>query len=113
MTDYAYKLTKKIDKIHDFAREKLKISANSMKRNYNVNLKLIEYERGDAVWLHNTRHDGLTSKLACHWEGPYTVLQKINDFVYKIQKNQRTKPRVVHHNHLKPYLGHDKPDWLK
>ncbi|KAJ8949233.1 hypothetical protein NQ318_022745 [Aromia moschata] len=34
------------------------------------------------------------------WEGPYEVVTRINDVVYRIQKLPRGKPRVVHFNRL-------------
>lgn len=37
------------------------------------------------------------------WEGPYTVLEKLNDVIFKIQKNKHSKAKIVHHDRLKPY----------
>ncbi|KAJ8936846.1 hypothetical protein NQ318_000583 [Aromia moschata] len=35
-------------------------------------------------------------KLQSNWEGPYTIIKKINDLVYRIQLSPRSKPKVVH-----------------
>lgn len=56
------------------------------------------------VWLLNPqRKRGLSPKLQRQWEGPYKVLKRINDVIYRIKKIPAGKPRVVHYNHLAPY----------
>jgi hypothetical protein len=47
---------------------------------------------------------GQSPKLHCPWEkDPYTVLQKISDIDYKIQRG-RSKSKIVHFNRLKLYI---------
>ena len=46
------------------------------------------------------------------WEGPYIVVKKINNLVYRIQLGPRSKPKVVHHNRLWVYSGNSKPTWF-
>ena len=100
-SEYANKLSIKLSKIHEFARSQLNLSSQNMIREYNSKLHVNKYTPGSAVWVHNKNH----SKLGSKWEGPYTVTQKINDVLYKIQKGSRTRPKTVHHNNLKPYRG--------
>ena len=58
---------------------------------------------GQAVWLYNpAKKVGRAPKLQCRWEGPFAVLECINDVTYRIQKSPRAKPRIVHYNRLKP-----------
>ena len=40
------------------------------------------------------------------------VVECLNDVLFRIQFGPRTKPMVVHHDKLKPYLGEDKPEWF-
>ena len=62
------------------------------------------YNSGDLVWLHEpTRKLGRCPKLQRYWKGPFTVLQKINDLLYRIQWSPKTKPKVVHFDRLKEY----------
>ena len=51
-SEYAYKLSNKMDKIHEFARNKLQMSADKMLREYNSKINMHVYEEEDAVWLH-------------------------------------------------------------
>ncbi|VDI21707.1 Hypothetical predicted protein [Mytilus galloprovincialis] len=112
-TVYAYELSQKLEVIHKFARNKLKLSSDRMKRNYDVGTKMQTFDAGDPVWLHNPRRvKGLCPKLQNNWEGPYIVVNKLNDVIYRIQKGPKTKPKVVHQDRLKPYLGEDVPVWF-
>ena len=71
------------------------------------------YKVGDAVWYYfPKRKVGFNPKLQRPWKGPYSVVEQFNDVLFRIQSGQRTKPIVVHHEKLKPYLGDDKPDWF-
>ncbi|KAJ8973583.1 hypothetical protein NQ317_011837 [Molorchus minor] len=62
------------------------------------------YQAGDEVWLYNpARKKGRSPKLQKTWEGPYTVIKRINDLVYRIQRGPRAKMKVVHLDRLAPY----------
>jgi len=45
------------------------------------------------------------AKLDCPGEGPYLVISVLSDVVYLIQKSVKAKPKVIHADRLKPYLG--------
>ncbi|KAJ8978840.1 hypothetical protein NQ317_012044, partial [Molorchus minor] len=60
---------------------------------------------GGASGGHLGRRRGLSPKLQTLWEGPYEVLARINDVVYRIKKSSGGKPRVVHFNRLTPFSG--------
>ncbi|KAH1011077.1 hypothetical protein HUJ04_000516 [Dendroctonus ponderosae] len=51
------------------------------------------------------RKVGKSPKLSPNWEGPYTVIKKINDVVYRIQRTPRAKMKVVHLDRLTKYHG--------
>ena len=60
----------------------------------------------DMVWLHNPakKSKNKSRKLYCPWQGPFKILEIINDVMYKIQWMDPThKKIVVHFNRLKPY----------
>jgi hypothetical protein len=48
---------------------------------------------------------GKSFKLQSSWKDPYRVVTWINDVVYRIQQNPRTKLMVVHMDWLTPYQG--------
>ncbi|GBO33841.1 hypothetical protein AVEN_102448-1 [Araneus ventricosus] len=53
------------------------------------------------------RRRGLSPKLQQNWEGPYTIVKKLNDVVYRVQRSPNTKPKVIHINRLAPYRATD------
>ena len=90
----------------------MRAASERQKRHYDLKAHKHLYQQGDAVWLHSpARKKGLSPKLQRPWEGPYLVLDRLSDVTYRIQKSQRSKPRVVHNNRLKKYEGEHPPSW--
>ena len=105
-SEYAEMLIQKLEAVHNLARKHISIASDSQKRNYDKRLRYFPYNEGDRVWLYNPQvKAGLSSKLSKRWTGPFVILKKINDVVYRIQSNKRSKPKVVHYDRLKRYDG--------
>jgi hypothetical protein len=61
---------------------------------------------GDKMWLYRPTHTkGKSPKLQSSWEGLFEVVTRINDVVYSIQKNDRSRLIVVHLDRFAPYQG--------
>ena len=74
------------------------------KKSYDHKINHKSYSEGDKVWYYSPQcKPGMCAKLSRPWKGPYTIKNKINDVIYRIQSNPKTKPKVVHHDRLKPY----------
>ena len=50
---YNEKLQKTLETVHEYAREKLQLSSESMKTYYNLRSDDTTFEQGDIVWLYN------------------------------------------------------------
>lgn len=78
-----------------------------MKRRYDKQLNILQLDSGTLVWLYNPkRSKGPCPKLQCKWEGPYNIIQKLNDVIFKIQiASNHTQ---FHENKLPstPYTSH-------
>ncbi|KAJ8938634.1 hypothetical protein NQ318_015933 [Aromia moschata] len=104
--DYVSTLRQRMDDIHERVRSNIQGASDRMKETYDINANDGRYQPGNQVWLYNPQHRrGLSPKLQSSWEGPYEVVTRINDVVYRIQKLPRGKPRVVHFNRLAPFAG--------
>ena len=113
-SEYAQQLHSRLERIHSFAREHLRLASDKMKEHYDSRAAGRKLEEGDVVWLHNPqRKKGLSPKLSRPWQGPYVVTKKINDLVYRIQLGPGLKPKVVHRNRLWTYSGRNPPTWYK
>ena len=93
-------------KVHDAVRHRIKMVSNRMKARYDRAANTDGFQEGQLVLLFNPqRKKGLCPKLQTHWEGPYKIVTKINDVVYRIQRSDspRSKMKVVHLERLAPY----------
>jgi hypothetical protein len=89
--------------IHRYACQHLKLASDRMKTRYDKLASCTGYHEGNRVWLyHPTPMIGKSLKLQSSWEGPYKVITQINDVVYRIQRNPRSKMMVVHLDRLAP-----------
>ena len=111
-TEYIEDLRIRLENVYATARENLRESANRQKHYYDLKTQDESYEPGNLVWLVNkSRRKGRCPKLQKKWLGPAVVEEKINDVTYKIRVT-KTESKVVHYDHLKPYLSRDLPEWV-
>jgi hypothetical protein len=105
-TDYAAELVDHLHEIQEYASQNLKLASDHMKTRYDKLANSAGYQEGDRVWLYRpTRTKGKSPKLQSLWEGPYKVVNRINDVVYRIQKNSRLRMMLVHLDRLATYQG--------
>ena len=105
VTDYVDELKVKLLDVHELARERLRVASTRMKTRYDLKANSAGFQHGDKVWLWNPqRKKGKSPKLMQSWEGPYIVLKRINDVVYRIQRSPKCKMKVVHLDRLKMYI---------
>ncbi|CAI5671880.1 unnamed protein product [Oreochromis niloticus] len=104
--EYVQQMRERLELAHLIAREALRESVTRAKRQYDKNCCHTQYKTGDPVWylIRGTRHiKNKVKKFLPSYEGPFFVLGKLDDLVYRIQKNPRSKVKVVHHDQLKHY----------
>ena len=113
-TDYAKEIRQRLRDAHIRARAVLQSSSRRQKRNYDKKAVDKSYLVGSFVWLHNeVRKKGRCPKLEFKWHGPFLVIKKLSDVVYRIQQSPQSKPKVVHIDRLKQYQGKDLRSWLR
>ncbi|MBF2463460.1 hypothetical protein [Listeria welshimeri] len=96
----------KKDEVHRMVRENNLKTSKRMKTRYDRNANTNGYEEGTLEWIHNPLpKKGKCPKLQARWEGPYTVVTRINDVTYRIKKGLRGKPKVIHVDRLARYQG--------
>ncbi|GBO38033.1 hypothetical protein AVEN_224847-1, partial [Araneus ventricosus] len=93
----------RLESVQASAGEQVELSRERMKIRYDSRAT-----EGDLVWMYNPkRRRGLSPKLQQNWEGPYTIVKKLNDVVYRVQRSPNAKPKVIHINRLAPYRATD------
>ncbi|GBO26644.1 hypothetical protein AVEN_126019-1 [Araneus ventricosus] len=79
-----------------------------MKTRYDSRATDHHFKEGDLVWMYNLKRQRVPSpKLQHNWEGSYTIVKKLNDVVYRVQRSPNAKPNVIHINQLAPYRTTD------
>ena len=112
VTDYTKDLREKMSQAHEKARRNIKASQQRQKRNYDRYVAGRTIKSGMFVWLHNSaRKKGLSPKLQFKWKGPYLVTDRLSDMTYRIQEKPKSKPKVVHYDKLKLYVGPALRNW--
>jgi hypothetical protein len=105
--EYTDNLQKKLEDVHHYVRDRIKLTSRRMKTRYDVHASGPLFKEGDLVWLYNPqRKKGFSPKLQRHWEGPYKIVKRVNDVVYRIQRGS-SKCKIVHVDRLSPYHGRD------
>ncbi|GFW83045.1 retrovirus-related Pol polyprotein from transposon 412 [Trichonephila clavipes] len=92
--EYIEKLQARMEEMHHLATERISMASAKMKTRYDARATGHDFHEGGNVWLWNPkRRKGLSPKLQTNWEGPYTVLKRLNDVVVRIQKSPHSKPK--------------------
>ncbi|KAJ8921336.1 hypothetical protein NQ315_002950 [Exocentrus adspersus] len=104
VNNYISHLQDRLKLTHAEVRQKMRIESDRMKTRYDLRSNTGGFQVGEKVWLYNPkRTKGKSPKLQKSWEGPYTVVTRLNDVVYRIQKNPPAKMKIVHIDRLTPY----------
>ena len=57
------------------------------------------------MWVANTAGGkGKSRTLAPRWTGPYFIVKKLSDLVYRLRRRFSKKEITLHHDRLKPYV---------
>lgn len=81
-----------------------------MKRQFDMRGEASTVKRGTLVCRCNSNISVMSPKFSRPWEGPYVVLERLNNVVYMIV--YCAKPKVVHYRLWKCH-GDACADWLK
>ncbi|GBL75347.1 hypothetical protein AVEN_194552-1 [Araneus ventricosus] len=106
--EYLNNLEARLESVYTFARERIKLASERMKTRYDSGTTDHNFKECDQVWMYNPkRRKGLSPNLQQNCEGPYSIVKKLNDVVYRIHRTPNDKPKVIHINLLAPYRAAD------
>jgi hypothetical protein len=107
VSSYVQQLREELDEIHRAVKSHAQLKSDKMKSRYDGAANSDGFDESDLVLLYNPqRKKGLSPKLQSNWEGPYRVVKRINDVVYRIQSTsgRNRKMKVVHLERLAKYV---------
>ncbi|GBN68757.1 hypothetical protein AVEN_221205-1 [Araneus ventricosus] len=106
--EYMKNLEAHFESVHAFAIERIKLASELMKTRYDSRVRDHHFIDGDIVRMYDRKPwRSLSSKLHQNWDGPYTVVKKLNYVVYRVQRSPNAKSKVIHINQLAPYRATD------
>lgn len=102
-------LLERMWRVHCSARDKMKKASDRQKKHYDIKASNTSYKVGEPVWFRdNLGLRGTARKLQRNWEGPFTIIQKLSDLVYQIQRGPKSRILTVNVSRLKPFYGQTK-----
>ncbi len=113
--EYTMRLQEQIESVHHLVRERLQSAALKQEKSYNNRLHYRVYSPGDLVLYYYPVKGKQPKENWFKWQGPYVIVERISETVYRIQETPRSASKVVNHDALKPANMRDPPDtsWVK
>ena len=104
VNDYAEHLTTMMADAYELVRENLGRSAERVEQYYGFGAKPVQFQPGDLVWVFSPRHyRGRSPKWQRCYDGPFSVVRRVNQVNYAVRRSPRSAVSIVHVNKLKPY----------
>jgi len=93
-----------LQQAYESTRQHLGLVAQRRKRQYDMCTGTQEFPDGPPVWvLVPRRRTGRYPRRQSLYQGPFTILRRLNVVNYSVQRNPRSRPWTVHVDKLKPY----------
>jgi hypothetical protein len=102
---YVDDVRRNMENAYHEVRERTKAVQRRQEDYYNKRVSGEPFKKDDKVWLHQPcTGKTISKKLHQPWSGPYVIIKRIADSVYRVQLLGGRKRKVVHFNRLKPCL---------
>ena len=105
--DYSAEVNLSLGDVFSHVEQYLKISKDSMQKQYNKRLRVMDYKSGDRVWMTTRFFKSVESrKLSPRRNGPWTILERLpNGVNFRVRHDRSREEKVVHHDRLYPVKG--------
>ena len=105
-SQYATDLRVKIKAMYELVREHLQEAAYRQKKQYDCRVKEHNCSVGDKVWRNQWQSPpGIKASVHRHWTGPWMVIEKLCDVLFRIKHSANSPSVVIHGDNLKRYHG--------
>ncbi|MES9881589.1 MAG: hypothetical protein ABW185_11985 [Sedimenticola sp.] len=101
---YAEKTKAQLDEAFQIARSNNKNSLRQQKKPYDKKIHGSPFLEGDTVMVYCPAFkQGLSKKFHRCWNGPWSIINKFSDAVYRVRKVGARRTMVVHFNRLRKF----------
>jgi len=109
--EYVSQLRHEMIRSHEIARRNAKVAAVRQKRVHDENTAPRKFRLGDVVWFFEKR---LSSRPLCMgWTGKFVITDQPGSAVYRIQRVEGGKSKVVHVDNLRLHSDQSEENWVK
>ena len=99
---WVWQLQENLEMAHAKVRQNISVNMKRQKRYHDENLSFETFEAGDKVYVYfPVKKVGCSSKLTSYLRGPYQVLDKLSDSLYKINCGRESQVQVIHCDRLR------------
>ena len=102
---YVQNLQNPLGDIHSLARDEMIKASDRQKVILTTMLKMSLFIQEIMYGCNKKKKGGIYPKFTKSWKGPYFIVAKISDLLYKIQKKKKQGDVKIVHNLLKRYYG--------
>ena len=100
--EWVWKLRERLESAHTYVRQTTGESMNRQKRVRDRRQFYEVFKPGDNVYVFfPVKRVGHSSKLTSYWRGPYEVLGKLSDVLYKVNCGRDRAPLIIHCDRMK------------
>ena len=114
--EYAKKLKRRLMEAYDIVRQELRKAAVTQKKYYDLKQHLVPYKVGQPCRMIDFSHSEKgEKKLKLTYTDIYWVVDVLSKVTFRIQKDEKSGPRIIHHDHMKPIKRREwtvTPEWL-
>ncbi|GBO18234.1 hypothetical protein AVEN_39264-1 [Araneus ventricosus] len=97
-------LEARLESLQASDKERIKLSRERKKTRYNSGTTGHHFKEGDLVWEYNPKgRRGPSPKPRQNSQGPYTVVKRLNEVFFGVQRSPNAEPKVILLNRLALY----------
>lgn len=103
---YVSRLMETLSTVVEAVKKHQAKASRQQKANFDLRVNFQYYSEGELVWvLDKSRKRGLCPKLQRRFKGPYKIMDRVTEVLYRVAPIWEGPEKVIHFNRLKPYLS--------
>lgn len=100
--DWVWVLLDRMERAHHLVRRHSEGAILRQKHYHDMKMSYEQFKSGDSVYVYfPQRKTGCSPKLTSYWRGPFQVLAKISEVLYKVNCGRNGKEQIVHCDRMK------------
>ena len=100
--EWAWVLRERMERAHTLVRENSEGATRRQKQYYDMKMSYESFREGDLVYVYFPQKKvGCSSKLTSFWRGPFNVLKRLSEVLYKVNCGRDRGEQVIHCDRMK------------